>query len=305
MIDRRLKLLYRSLPLKEPLFRTMKALRLVPPPSIHQRLTFDGIVNANVNGSKFKMYGYGAIEASIFWAGLGRGWDGVTVHTWAKLCKRHRVIFDVGANGGVFSLIAKAVNPSSSVFAFEPMPRVFSQLERNRALNGFDIELVQKAVSNHDGFGNIAEPLDDLVGYAGGLDAPDPSIPSREIQVPLVKLSTFAEQKGLDRIDLIKIDVEGHEPEVIEGLGPLLKSRPTLLFEVWNEEIGGRGKLIESLLHGLDYLYFATDEKKEFHRVFDLQSRDQEKFYTNFIACTEEVASHLRSRNQNRLSGVR
>lgn len=155
MIDRRLKKLYRAIPLKANIFRAMKSLHLVPPARIHERMHFESIFTINVDSSEFRMYGYGPIEASIFWRGLGKSLEGSSLLAWAKLCKRHDVIMDVGANAGVFALIAKTVNPRARVYAFEPMPRVFAQLQRNRDLNGYDIELVQAAASNFDGTGQI------------------------------------------------------------------------------------------------------------------------------------------------------
>lgn len=131
-----------------------------------------------------------------------------------------------------------------------------------------------------------------MVGYAGGVNALHPTIPSRPITIRCERLATFSEVRGTSPT-LVKIDVEGHEPEVIEGLGSFLDQRPTLLFEVWNEELGSRNTapLIESLLANRGYIYFATDEKTPFHSVTSLESRDQLKLYTNFIACREQVAA--------------
>src|SRR5262249_42109813 len=76
--------------------------------------------------------------------------------------------------------------------------------------------------------------------------------------VPMSRLDFVIRSHGLDGLDLIKVDVEGHEPEVLEGMGPFLaESKPTLLIEVLSDSAGEK---LEALLGPLEYLYFDLDE---------------------------------------------
>src|SRR3954464_3973004 len=78
---------------------------------------------------------------------------------WQKLCKGANTILDVGANAGIYSLVAKAVHPDARVYAFEPVERIFSHLKDNCALNGFDVVCEPFALSDHDGEAVIYDVL--------------------------------------------------------------------------------------------------------------------------------------------------
>ena len=55
-------------------------------------------------------------------------WEKVSLQLWEELCKESEVIFDVGSNTGVYSLLAKSSNPKSKVYAFEPIKRISALL---------------------------------------------------------------------------------------------------------------------------------------------------------------------------------
>ena len=74
-----LKTAYRALPMKGPMFRALKTMGFVPSTSMSQRLIFEGIVECSVDGRKFRIDGGGSIEASIFWQGVGNGWEGYSL----------------------------------------------------------------------------------------------------------------------------------------------------------------------------------------------------------------------------------
>ena len=71
------------------------------------------------------------IENDIFWKGLTGGWEKISMKLWMQLCRKAKVILDIGANTGIYALTAKAVKPESSVFAFEPLHRMCDKLKRN------------------------------------------------------------------------------------------------------------------------------------------------------------------------------
>ena len=68
-------------------------------------------------------YGF-QLENEIFWSGLTNGWEKISTRLWIELSKNSKVIFDIGANTGIYSLVSKSINPTSQVFAFEPVKRV-------------------------------------------------------------------------------------------------------------------------------------------------------------------------------------
>lgn len=91
----------------------------------------------------------------IFWSGLTNGWEKESINLWIQLCKNATTIVDVGANTGIYSLIAKTLNPNAMVFAFEPVSRVYQKLKENIQLNKFDIIALEVALSNSDGTATI------------------------------------------------------------------------------------------------------------------------------------------------------
>lgn len=119
------KIIYNFIPFKRDFFYLIKTF-WKPKETIYRHLHFVGIFKVKINQSKtfkIKHYGY-QIENEIFWSGLTEGWEKESVKLWIELCKCSEIIFDIGANTGMYSLIAKTINPGANVYAFEPVARV-------------------------------------------------------------------------------------------------------------------------------------------------------------------------------------
>ena len=232
-------------------------------------------------------YGY-YIENEIFWKGLYEGWEKTSLQIWTKLAEDADVIFDVGANTGIFSLIAKAVNPASDVYAFEPVDRVFEKLEKNNTINNYNIKCEKLAASNFTGEATIYDSSAEhtySVTVNKNLYVENKNIIERKIQVK--RLDEYIEEKAIKNIDLIKIDVETHEPEVLEGLGVLLeKYQPSMLIEILNDDIA---TTVQELIKNIDYLYFNIDEINNPKQVQSLTKSD----FHNFLLCNKEKAEYL------------
>ncbi len=254
-----LKRLYAALPFKQPAF---KVLRLLPVPrGVFQHLHFKGIIEVPVPGSgSFRMRHHGyTIENELFWRGV-KGWERISLELWMRLCRRSDTIMDVGANTGAFALLAQAVRPGAVIIAVEPVERIFRKLEENIALNGGGVHALHGAATDHEG----PTTLYDLAGtdhvLSVSLNA-DFNPAGNKVAVPVMgfTIAGIAERRGLRRLDLLKIDVEGHEPEVLRGFADLLRrDRPSILLEVFNETVAAG---VRPLVEGLGYLYFNIDEK--------------------------------------------
>jgi hypothetical protein len=100
-------------------------------------------------------------------------------------------------------------------------------------------------------------------------------------------LDTYIKKSDIDKIDLIKIDVETHEPEVLEGFEFFLqKFKPSILIEVLNDEIGSK---IQKAVSNLGYLYFDIDENGGVKQVSSIKRSS----YYNYLLCLPDVASDL------------
>jgi FkbM family methyltransferase len=234
------------------------------------------------------------IETEIFWCGA-YAWEPASMRIWVRACRNARVIVDVGANTGVYALVAKALNPAARIYAFEPLARIHQRLVENAALNRFDIVCRAEALSNYDGEGRMFDlPADNVYGATLNRDMYiGETLPSIARPVTVRRLSTFLDETGVIP-DLLKIDVESHEPEVIEGLGAALEHRPSMLVEVWHDgEHGGleMGKRVEATVAGRGYLYFRLDDTHG--PVREEHIGRPGRGYSNYFICTPEAARSL------------
>lgn len=261
-----------------------------PPERIYRHLHFHGIFKVQVDPDRhflMRHYGY-QIENEIFWCGLTGAWEKTSMALWIQLSAMSKYIFDVGANTGVYALVAQCVNPTARVFAFEPVKRVYTKLVENCRLNNYNIVCSEVGLSDEDGNAIIYDTAD---AHTLSVTVNKNMLPGSAdvLTTPIVinRLSSFLEKNKIDGVDLLKIDVETHEPEVLTGLGPYLeKFKPTLLVEVLTDEIGQR---IEAIVKGHNYLYFNIDEEG---RVIKTDTIHKSLGY-NYLICQPVIAQRL------------
>ncbi|MBL4668383.1 MAG: FkbM family methyltransferase [Flavobacteriales bacterium] len=285
-----LKTVYNIIPFKKELFTLLKKI-YQPSSKIYQHLHFKGVFRVKIDDNKsFKINHYGnIIENELFWSGIEEGWEKVSLGLWVQLCKDANCIVDIGANTGLYALIGKAVNKESKVYAFEPVERVFDKLKFNNDLNKYNIFCSTYAISNKNGNAIIYDipNTDHIYSVTVNKNMFTPETPTIKIKIQTKTLDSFITEENIDHIDLIKIDVETHEPEVLEGyLGNIKKHQPSILIEVLNDEVGRR---IEDLIKGMGYLYFNIDENAGIKKVNSILKSD----YYNYLLCTKEVAIKL------------
>ena len=166
------------------------------------------------------------------------------------------VAVDVGANLGEWTLpLARAVGAAGRVLAIEPAPRSAAALEATLAANGLrQAEIICCAIGDHDGRVEFAVPVVTSARIDTGTARIGPAGTGHEsVQVTLRSLDSLAAERSLDRLDLLKIDVEGHERQVLDGaVGIIGRCRPVLVIETGHEGEGGRSA-IHRRLHGLGY----------------------------------------------------
>ncbi len=141
------------------------------------------------------------------------------------------VFVDVGANIGYYSVIAGAiVGHSGAVYAFEPSARIRARLERNIALNNMtQVRVRPEAVTGQSGVVRLIESRD--TGN-DGLAYVDMNGGDAGVEVRAVRLDELTEL-SVPPPALIKVDVEGGEPEVFRGATAMLDrvDAPSILFE--------------------------------------------------------------------------
>ena len=159
----------------------------------------------------------------------------------SSIVPRDRVAIDVGANRGNYTFFLSHLVPKT--VAYEPSPPL-ARFLREACLTGVDVR--EAGVSDQSGMLTYCVPLNRHsrpqynIGYLGsGLPAGTPGI---ELPVRVVRL----DEENLGDVGFIKIDVEGHEFQVIEGAqGLLRRCRPNLLVEIL-EGRGNRPQIIQN-----------------------------------------------------------
>ena len=161
----------------------------------------------------------------------------------AALARRRPALFrgghilDVGANiGYTAAIFGRALAPGFKVFAFEPERKNFERLVRTMHRLGLAdrVEAVHAAVGASEGTVGLWR---DVRHHAGHRITTDAFRAARGVAptdtVPLLTLDGFVRQRGIGRaLRFVKIDVEGYEPAVCEGMTELVAANPQLVVAV-------------------------------------------------------------------------
>ncbi|HUO34602.1 MAG TPA: FkbM family methyltransferase [Candidatus Acidoferrum sp.] len=171
------------------------------------------------------------------------------------------VFLDIGAYHGIYSLVAaKRLNGTGRVVAFEPSPREFARLRLHLGWNG-----IRNARAEHlavAAAGGEKEFFQVSSGDTsrGGLRAPTSNDLVRPLTVSVVSLDDYLRKASLDRVDVVKLDVEGGELDALRGASSLLeRHRPMFICEVLDiatEPWGYKAREIVSAFLSHDFEWF-------------------------------------------------
>lgn len=200
-------------------------------------------------GAKVEVNFPDTIQRRIYFFGT---WEPRISRFFARTLSDGDSFVDVGANIGYYSLLAaNAVGPSGRVFAVEASPSIFGKLKRNVAMNGFkNIELFNVAVSDKAGLLKIYLGPDANIGSTTTI-GPLSSDHHLEAEIPASPLAAIIGEDRLLSARLIKIDVEGAEPQVIRGIAHLMHrfaNETEWIIEISPEAICKSGESVDDLL---------------------------------------------------------
>ena len=161
-----------------------------------------------------------------------------------------KLFFDVGCHLGNYTDIVIKNFPNAIVYMFEPQKKIFDKIKKKYKEN-FNVNISNLALSNKKNFQNfyinkfdVASTLskinlqDELLKKRASYFGEEPSKMIEEIQnVETIKLDEFIIDKKINYIDLIKIDTEGHEFEVLDGLKENIQKVKFILIEFQSNQI--------------------------------------------------------------------
>jgi FkbM family methyltransferase len=183
--------------------------------------------------------------------------DRSTVEVLLKFARGGDTLLDIGANIGYVSACFLSKVPDSTAIAVEPQPKVVDLLRANLDQFSSRANVVPVAISDRDGEGQLQ--IDRANRGASRLTSED--------SPHAAKVNVWSPERLFDtlqpaRIDLIKIDVEGHEASVFHGLEPFLaKYRPRLIMFEDHGTQASPDAPIGLLLARIGYLVFGVRKK--------------------------------------------
>lgn len=169
------------------------------------------------------------------------------------ISNQNPVIFDIGANSGSSLVEFKTIWPGARVHCFEPQEECWIDLES--AANRYAIDSVainkvgagseecdgmafytHEITTGQSGFNRVNTKSDDSIKLKD-LDDPEARLEyvnslNHERVVPVVRLDRYISENGINKVNLVKIDTQGYEPEVLDGLGNALANVDVVLTEL-------------------------------------------------------------------------
>lgn len=216
-----------------------------------------------------------------------------------ELAEKSDTLFDIGANVGMYSVIAARKNSAIRCFAFEPVEENQAFLEKNIKLNkvGSRVKLIKYAVSDMTGDATIH-----LSTKLSGTHSLSVDRGGEERAVRTITVDDFC-KKSKRTPDLVKIDVEGHEASVFKGMSGVLKTKPTIFMEYVPE----LNKDMKSLIDRLAKIYgqcYVVDAVKGKVSKIELKEIDPNKRYNIVISKNKQhlrvIESYIHSERSNK-----
>lgn len=165
------------------------------------------------------VYSFGDLDPKVTWVAR-------------RILRPGDTALDMGANIGLVTMaMADAVGPAGRVESFEPQPRLAELVRRSAGLNGYrHVTVHEVALGAEDGVAELCIPHENAGrGSIGRMVEAAEVIP-----VPIRNAGAMLEELALGSVRFMKMDVEGHEPEIVAGAEGFLRRSPpeAILFEL-------------------------------------------------------------------------
>lgn len=156
-------------------------------------------------------------------------WETWLTQCLVKITSPGDVCIDIGANVGYYSILMSALTgEKGQTIAVEPIPRIATLLRQTAGLNYPGFGVAEVALSGETGKTILHVP-DHSFGDASILQRSDRlTVSKSKVKVQMITLDLLMEQMNISRVNVIKMDVEGAEPQVFEGMKKTIENNPGL-----------------------------------------------------------------------------
>jgi FkbM family methyltransferase len=195
-------------------------------------------------------------EGNLFWVGDYDIWERYHIQ---RLLPKGSVMFDVGTNFGLYALtLAQRLGPTATIHCFEPNPVTYARLTRNISLNPMrNLHPHQLGLGDWEGTARVVSNNDTNSGAASLAEGQGTLITT---------LDRFCEEHKIQRIDFMKVDVEGFEPRLLKGgRRSLERFQPMMQFELNPPVLAHAGSSVDevlALLRSLGYEFYLLERER-------------------------------------------
>lgn len=202
---------------------------------------------------------------------------------------RSLVVYDIGANIGLFTLFFSKYKPSVRIVAFEAVGETVAALKTNLHRNSIhDVVVENRAVSSEDGTVSFFVGHHHKSSLLKNWASDEGKREIREIKVASIKIDSYVQANPSLKPDFIKIDVEGGADKVLEGAGKVFETiRPLVMIESHNAI---EDNAIIQMLSKFDYDAFRINNHK-WVKNKSANYKDPEGVWGNMILIPRERSS--------------
>lgn len=264
-----------------------KTLKIILLPKIFKRVSMSSLTD--INPSKIRQLN---IEYELYYL--------------PKLLNDSSVVFDIGANIGQFTFVFSNYVKQNNLYAFEPIPWLFLRIKKLYP----KIQAFNLALSNKTSTAKIFIPTinGSPVDTRSSLEFKENNSPGNFIDIETTTIDSIVKQQNLMKIDLIKIDVEGHELHTLEGGYESIKTfYPYIMVELDSFIDENTVLKASEFLQNLGYTAYYFDKttfriRENFSNLKDIQNtinRGVNKQYiNNFLFVPENKQSDFEKSKQ-------
>jgi len=213
----------------------------------------------------------GFVDKQIFY---WKSWEKEIINRIISQLDKSKIFLDIGSNIGYHSLLASRF--CKKVIAFEPIPKIYNQFSESISVNKIDnIELYNIALGDKQ---EVSKLHINTTNYGGS------SINQNHGENYInIKIETLESLK-INKFDVIKLDVEGYEPNVILGNKEIiLKNRPTILLEftpfLYNENGLFTSKKLFNFFLENNFSIYSIGSKKDINSFSEINLENQDDWY--------------------------